>query len=92
MTSPGSRERRLGTAGPGAARLALGLIESIAVECYGRTRLPRLLTSYRKVEEPYWRKDAGQGWVQTDPETALETQGSESFYSLGLFVVVPSGS
>ena len=59
---------------------------------YGRTRLPRLLTSYRKVEEQYWRKDAGQGWVQTDPETALETQGSESFYSLGLFVVVPSGS
>ena len=48
---------------------------------YGRTRLPRLLTSYRKVEEQYWRKDAGQGWVQTDPETALETQGSESFYS-----------
>jgi SAM-dependent methyltransferase len=59
---------------------------------YGRARLPRLLSSYRKVEEQYWRKDARQGWVQTDHATALETLGSESFYSVGLFVVVPSGS
>jgi len=59
---------------------------------YGRTRLPRLLASYAKVEEQYWRKDARHGWVQTDPETALETQGSESFYSVGLFVAVPSES
>jgi SAM-dependent methyltransferase len=57
---------------------------------YGPARLPRLLASFEKVEEQYWRNDGPLGWVQTDEATALETRGSESFYSLGLFVVVPS--
>jgi SAM-dependent methyltransferase len=58
---------------------------------YGEVRLPRLLDSYRSVEEQYWRKDFAGGWVQTDRATALATEGSDSFYSLGLFVLVPSG-
>ena len=52
---------------------------------YGAERLPRLLEGYTVEEEQYWRKDAA--WEQTDRETALATEGSESFYSLGLFVL-----
>jgi SAM-dependent methyltransferase len=57
---------------------------------YGRTRLPRLLDSYERIEEQYWCKNPRRGWVQTDPGTAFATEGSESFYSLGLFVLAPS--
>jgi SAM-dependent methyltransferase len=52
---------------------------------YGAERLPRLLDGYTVEEEQYWRKDAA--WEPTDRETALSTPGSESFYSLGLFVL-----
>ena len=52
---------------------------------YGAERLPRLLDGYAVEEEQYWRKDAA--WEPTDRETALSTPGSESFYSLGLFVL-----
>ncbi len=55
---------------------------------YGEARLPRLLAGYVPHEEQYWRKDEGErAWVQTDRETALATEGSASFYSLGLFVL-----
>jgi hypothetical protein len=53
---------------------------------YGDERLPRLLERYRPLEEQYWRKD-GPVWSRTDRATALATEGSESFYSLGLFVL-----
>jgi SAM-dependent methyltransferase len=52
---------------------------------YGDERLPRLLGGYTVQEEQYWRK--GHAWEPTDRETALATKGSESFYSLGLFVL-----
>ena len=52
---------------------------------YGPERLPRLLDGYTVQEEQYWRKD--DVWEPTDRETALATAGSESFYSLGLFVL-----
>ena len=55
---------------------------------YGEERLPRLLDGYAVQEEQYWRKDpALAAWTQTDRATALATQGSASFYSLGLFVL-----
>jgi SAM-dependent methyltransferase len=55
---------------------------------YGAERLPRLLDGFRVVEEQFWHKDSGAGvWKQTDRETALETEGSAWFYSLGLFVL-----
>ena len=55
---------------------------------YGEERLPRLADGYEAVEEQYWRKDAAErAWVQTDRATALATEGSQSFYSLGLFVL-----
>jgi SAM-dependent methyltransferase len=52
---------------------------------YGRERLPRLLDGYKLQEQQYWRKN--DAWEPTDRETALATEGSESFYSLGLFVL-----
>jgi hypothetical protein len=60
---------------------------------YGGERLPRLLAGFDAPEEQYWRKDIARAvWVQTDRETALETEGSASFYSLGLFVLVAAGA
>ena len=53
---------------------------------YGAERLPRLLDGLHVDEEQFWRKD-GARWVKTDRETALDTEGSGSFYALGLFVL-----
>jgi uncharacterized protein DUF268 len=53
---------------------------------YGQDRLPRLLDGYTATEEQYWHKPSA-AWKQTDRETALATEGSRSFYSLGLFVL-----
>jgi SAM-dependent methyltransferase len=52
---------------------------------YGAKRLPRLLDGYTILEQQYWRKD--DAWEPSDRETVLATEGSESFYSLGLFVL-----
>jgi SAM-dependent methyltransferase len=58
---------------------------------YGAERLPRLLDGFNIEEDQFWRKDTDAGvWRQTDRETALETEGSASFYSLGLFVLTRS--
>ena len=57
---------------------------------YGETRLPRLLAGYKCVEEQYWRKGTQRRWVRSDRVTALATEGSASFYSLGLFVLGPA--
>jgi SAM-dependent methyltransferase len=53
---------------------------------YGERRLPRLLEPFESAEEQYWRKE-GRHWVQCDRTAALDTEGSASFYSLGLFVL-----
>jgi SAM-dependent methyltransferase len=53
---------------------------------YGEERLPRLLSRYRPLEEQYWAKDGPQ-WKPVERAGALSTEGSESFYSLGLFVL-----
>jgi hypothetical protein len=53
---------------------------------YGEDRLTRLLDGFVPVEEQYWRKDDGR-WQQSDRGRALEVEGSESFYALGLFVL-----
>lgn len=53
---------------------------------YGERRLPRLLERYAIAEEQFWHKP-GPAWTPTDRATALATQGSASFYSLGLFVL-----
>jgi hypothetical protein len=58
---------------------------------YGEMRLPRLLDGYSIDEEQFWRKDpAAAAWVETDRATALRTEGSAWFYSLGLFVLSSS--
>jgi hypothetical protein len=53
---------------------------------YGEQRLPRLLERYDTIEEQYWAKD-GPEWRPVERAVALATEGSESFYSLGLFVL-----
>jgi hypothetical protein len=53
---------------------------------YGPERLPRLLDGYTIDEQQFWRK-AGAAWTQCERDEALATQGSASFYSLGLFVL-----
>jgi SAM-dependent methyltransferase len=53
---------------------------------YGEGRLPRLFERYEPLEEQYWAKD-GAEWKPVDKAIALATEGSESFYSLGLFVL-----
>jgi hypothetical protein len=55
---------------------------------YGVNRLPRLLAGYAVEEQQFWQKGPGRSiWEETDRETALATQGSASFYALGLFVL-----
>jgi hypothetical protein len=53
---------------------------------YGHERLPRLLEHYEIAEEQFWHKKDGL-WRQCDRAIALDTEGSASFYSLGLFVL-----
>jgi cyclopropane fatty-acyl-phospholipid synthase-like methyltransferase len=53
---------------------------------YGERRLPRLLEHHQVAEEQFWHKHDGL-WRRCDRETALATEGSASFYSLGLFVL-----
>jgi hypothetical protein len=53
---------------------------------YGPHRLSRLLEPFETIEEQFWHKTA-EGWTRTERDTALATQGSASFYSLGLFVL-----
>jgi hypothetical protein len=58
---------------------------------YGVDRLPSLLSGYEIHEEQFWRKPPRQAfWEPTDREMAIATQGSESFYALGLFVLTLS--
>jgi SAM-dependent methyltransferase len=58
---------------------------------YGIDRLPRLLAGYAVEEQQFWQKRPGRSiWEQTDRETALATQGSASYYALGLFVLTRS--
>jgi SAM-dependent methyltransferase len=54
---------------------------------YGEERLPRLLERFEIAEELYWVKAGGTTWRPAERAGALATQGSESFYSLGLFVL-----
>jgi SAM-dependent methyltransferase len=57
---------------------------------YGVERLPRLLGPFEIAEEQFWHKQDG-GWRATTRETALETEGSETLYALGLFVLRSAG-
>lgn len=55
---------------------------------YGRDRLPRILDGYRVLEERFYAKSGGVNvWKQVTKDEALDVQGSESFYALGLFVL-----
>jgi SAM-dependent methyltransferase len=54
---------------------------------YGPDRLPRLLEGYEAEEQQFWAKDTV--WSRTERDRALATEGSRSFYSLGLFVLRP---
>jgi SAM-dependent methyltransferase len=60
---------------------------------YGHERLPRLLDGYAVNEAQYWLRDPGVlAWTEVDKEDALQTQGSEWFYALGLLVLGRAGT
>ncbi len=60
---------------------------------YGQERLPRLLEGYAVQEAQYWLRDpAASAWTQLDRDDALQTQGSEWFYALGLLVLGRAGT
>jgi hypothetical protein len=55
---------------------------------YGQERLPRLLEGFSVQEAQYWRRDpAASAWTRVDRDDALQTEGSEWFYALGLLVL-----
>jgi len=57
---------------------------------YGRARLPRVLAGYGIVTEAYYAKTGTQNvWQPVARDVALQVEGSESFYALGLFVLAP---
>src|SRR5262249_15509701 len=57
---------------------------------YGRDRLPRVLERFRIVTEAYFAKLGSLNiWQPVSREAALDVEGSESFYALGLFVLAP---
>jgi SAM-dependent methyltransferase len=56
---------------------------------YGEERLPRLLDRFRIDREQYWAKPHDNRWTPVERVSALEQQGSASFYALGLFVLKP---
>jgi SAM-dependent methyltransferase len=56
---------------------------------YGEQRLPRLLERFSVDREQFWAKPRDNRWASVDRQTALEQQGSPSFYALGLFVLKP---
>ena len=53
---------------------------------YGEDRLPRLIDGFAVDEQQFWLK-TDAGWRQCERAQALATEGSTSFYSLGLFVL-----
>jgi hypothetical protein len=57
---------------------------------YGARRLDLLLRGFRVAKEEFWSKRPGLNvWTQVSRQEALATQASETFYSLGLFVLQP---
>jgi hypothetical protein len=60
---------------------------------YGQERLPRLLEGYAVNEAQYWLRGPGaSAWSEVDKEDALQTEGSEWFYALGLLVLGRTGT
>ena len=58
---------------------------------YGRERLPKVISGFRVVEEVYFAKVDGKNvWQKVEKERALDVQGSQAFYGLGLFVLQPA--
>jgi SAM-dependent methyltransferase len=55
---------------------------------YGVRRLALLLAGFTVVEEEFWAKKPGDNvWRHVSKEEALSTKPSESFYSLGFFIL-----
>ncbi len=55
---------------------------------YGNERLPQLLQNFEIEKERYFEKtETKRFWHETTKSNALSTQGSLSFYSIGLYVL-----
>jgi SAM-dependent methyltransferase len=54
---------------------------------YGSARLPALLQGFTILEEEFWTKNQNIIWKRCNKKIALATEGSESYYALGLFLL-----
>jgi SAM-dependent methyltransferase len=54
---------------------------------YGPERLPRLLDGFEVEIEEYRAKQGTSRWERAERDAALATQGSATYYALGLFVL-----
>jgi hypothetical protein len=54
---------------------------------YGVERLPRLLEPFEVVVEQFYAKLGSARWEPVEKDAALATEGSASYYALGLFVL-----
>jgi SAM-dependent methyltransferase len=54
---------------------------------YGAERLPRLIDGFDVVTEEYRAKQGSPRWLRVERDVALATQGSATYYALGLFVL-----
>lgn len=68
---------------------------SPACRVYGFQRLPRLIDGFTILEESYWTKNDQNRWIESDRDTALDSEahaGSfsplQTLYGLGFFTLV----
>ena len=54
---------------------------------YGKERLPLLLERWVVGRKEFWTKDEKNQWMQTEEPQALDREGSERSYGLGLFLL-----
>lgn len=73
--------------GKAVLTIPVGLDATVAPRhrIYGHQRLPRLLSGYTVVRKEFWKKNDHNRWVQVSEQTAMQTDGTDSPYALGLF-------
>jgi len=58
---------------------------------YGRKRFPSLTSGFKTVRHAYFAKSRGdRRWKETSQDAAFDTEGTATFYALGLYVLAPA--
>lgn len=52
---------------------------------YGSKTLPLLLSGYKVVKKEFWKKNEQNRWIQTSEAIALQTDGTQKPYAIGLY-------